>query len=59
MKVQFNIQIENSDLRLIQKVAKERGEGTADFARRALKKELAGLGYLTKSEQKALGVESK
>ncbi|MEM4379767.1 MAG: ribbon-helix-helix protein, CopG family [Thermoplasmatales archaeon] len=56
MKVQFNIKIEKRDLTLLQKVASERGEGSSDFVRRAIRKELARLGFLNKEQMKALGV---
>jgi len=56
-EVQFNIKIERKDLKLIKKVSSKRGEGSADFTRRAIKKELARLGFLTKEDVKALGVE--
>ena len=56
MKVQFNIKIEKKDMRLINKISSKRGEGSADFARMAIRKELARLGFLTKGEAKALEV---
>ena len=57
MITQFNIKIEKRDLDLIHKISKKRGENAADFARRSIKKEIASLGFLTKEEVKALGVE--
>lgn len=58
-EVQFNIKIEKKDLDLIKKVSLKRGEGSADFARLALKKELARLGFLSKYDVKALGLDTK
>ena len=58
-EVQFNIKIKKKDLDLIKKVSLKRGEGYSDFARLALKKELARLGFLTKSECKALEIDVK
>lgn len=52
----MNIKIEERDLRLIKKVSLARGEGTADFVRLSLRKELARLGFLKIEEAKALGV---
>ena len=56
MKIQFNIKIEESDLALIQKIAKNRGQGVSDFTRIAIRKELARLGFLKKEDAKALEV---
>jgi len=58
MFVQFNIKIEERDLDLIHRISKKRGENSADFARRSIKKEIARLGFLTKEEVKALGIKS-
>ena len=57
MMIQMNIKIEERDLRLIKKVSLARGEGTADFVRLSLRKELARLGFLKIEEAKALGVK--
>lgn len=57
MMIQMNIKIEERDLRLIKKVSLARGEGTADFVRLSLRKELARLGFLKTEEVKALGVK--
>lgn len=56
MKVQLNIKIEEHDLKLAQTVAEKRGEGLADFVRRSIRAELSRLGFLSKSDAKALGV---
>lgn len=52
----MNIKINKLDLTLVHKIAKKRGEGTADFVRMSIRKELARLGFLTNEEMKALGV---
>ena len=44
---------------LVNKVSKERGECLSTFVRRAVKKELARMSYLSKSEKKALEIEKK
>jgi len=54
LKVLFNIKIEESDLKLLQNVAKKRGQDASVFARFAIRKELARLGFLKKDEAKAL-----
>jgi len=41
---------------LIEKVSRERGEDLSDFLRRAVKKELASLNFLSEETKKALGV---
>ncbi len=56
MKVQFNIKIEQKDLKLVRKISEKRGEGVADFVRYAIRMELARLGFLDTDEMKALGV---
>jgi uncharacterized protein (DUF1778 family) len=56
--IQMNLRIEKKDLELLTKICKARGEGVSDFVRRAIRKELAKLGYLTKEEMKALEVNS-
>jgi len=56
-KMQMNIKLENTDLQLIQEIAKIRGEGLSDFVRMCLRKEMARLGFLNQKEMKALGVK--
>jgi uncharacterized protein (DUF1778 family) len=46
--------MDEKEVQLIKKVAKARGEDLSDFVRRAVKKELARLSYLTDEEKKAL-----
>lgn len=54
MKIQFNLKIEERDLKLIQKITNSRGDNVSDFMRIAIRKELARLGFLKKEEAKAL-----
>mgnify|MGYP000193832053 CR=1 FL=1 len=57
--IQCNIKISKKDLDLIKKISLRRGEGYSDFIRMAVRKELAILGFLSKEESKALGVDIK
>ena len=41
---------------LLRKVSDARGEDMSDFVRRAIKRELARLGFLPEEEKKALGL---
>lgn len=53
-KISFRIDDELEEL--IRKIARARGEDLSDFVRRAVKTELARLGYLSEEEKKALGI---
>ncbi len=55
MKV-FILRLEPELHDLLEKVARARGQDMADFARFAIKVELARLSYLSPDEKKALGV---
>lgn len=57
--IQCNIKISKKDLDLIKKISSRRGEGYSDFIRVSVRKELAVLGFLSKEETKALGVDIK
>ena len=46
-----------SDVELIKKISKARGEDLSDFVRRAILKELASLGFLSTDQKKALGIK--
>ncbi|MEM4481076.1 MAG: ribbon-helix-helix protein, CopG family [Candidatus Bathyarchaeia archaeon] len=46
--------MDENEVQLIKKVAKARGEDLSDFVRRAVKRELARLSYLSDEEKKAL-----
>jgi hypothetical protein len=48
--------MEPADRLLLQKVCKARGEDLSDFARRAIKKELASLSFYNQETKKALGI---
>jgi uncharacterized protein (DUF1778 family) len=50
------VRIEPSLKKLVDQVAKARGERISNFVRRAIKSELARLSYLTADEKKALGI---
>jgi len=52
----IGVRISPEDKELLVKVSKARGEDISDFVRRAFKKELALLGYLSDADKKALGV---
>jgi len=47
------------DVELIKRVCKARGEDLSDFVRRAVRKELARLSFLSPEEKKALGITTK
>ncbi|MCD6477190.1 MAG: hypothetical protein J7K26_03485 [Candidatus Aenigmarchaeota archaeon] len=47
------------DIELLQKVCKSRGEDMSDFVRRATRKALAELSYLSDEDKKALGVKNE
>jgi hypothetical protein len=48
------VRMEGEKILLIKKIARARGETLSDFVRRALRRELARLGYLSDEEKKAL-----
>jgi uncharacterized protein (DUF1778 family) len=52
----IGFRIDPNDRHLLQKVCKARGEDMSDFARRAIKKELASLSYCNQETKKALGI---
>jgi len=53
--ISFKIRAE--DWEKVKKVAEARGETGSDFIRRAVRKELADLQFLSDEEKKALGVK--
>jgi len=55
----IGVRIEQKDRKLIDKICKARGEQLSDFIRRAIKKELASLNFLSDETKKALGVLNK
>jgi len=52
----IGIRFSKNDIKLLNSVCKDRGESMSSFIRRATKKELARMSYLTKAEKKALGM---
>ncbi len=48
--------VDVEELELVKKIASQRGEDVSDFVRRAVRRELATLGYLSQEETKALGL---
>lgn len=46
----------SKDIDLVEQISKSRGENRSDFIRRAIRRELARLSYLSEEEKKALGV---
>lgn len=55
-KIQYNVKIEEKDLKLIKKISHDRGDDVSDFIRLSIKKELARLGFLNQQEMKSLGI---
>jgi len=55
-ETRLNIWIDKELKELAYRVARSRGETLSSMIRRALKKELAELGYLSREEKKALGL---
>ena len=56
-RVQVSVRVEEGLYKLLKNVCQARGEDMADFIRRAVRKELARLRYLSKEEMKALEVD--
>jgi uncharacterized protein (DUF1778 family) len=52
----IGVRVTAEDKELLEKVSKARGEDISDFVRRAFRKELASLSYLSDADKKALGV---
>ena len=50
------VRIDEKTVRNLKSICKDRGEDVSDFVRRAIKKDLANLGYLSRRERKALGM---
>lgn len=50
--------MDEEEIHLIRSVVKARGEDISDFVRRAVKRELARLSYLSQEEKKALEIQS-
>jgi hypothetical protein len=58
MESHIIVRVDESLRELVFEVAKARGERPSDFARRAIKTELARLNYLSSRERKALGLKT-
>jgi uncharacterized protein (DUF1778 family) len=54
----IGFRVPRRDKQLLVKVCESRGEDLSDFARRAIRAELAKLSYLGDAEKKALGVKN-
>jgi len=52
----IGVRVTSEDKELLERVSKARGEDVSDFVRRAFRKELASLSYLSIEDKKALGV---
>jgi uncharacterized protein (DUF1778 family) len=50
------LRVSSQDRELIEKIVKARGEDLSSFVRRAIRKELASLGFLPIEQKQALGV---
>jgi uncharacterized protein (DUF1778 family) len=55
----IGFRIDPADRQLLQRVCKARGEDMSDFARRAIKRELASLSYYNQETKKALGISTR
>ena len=56
---QIGVRLNSRDVVLLKRISKHRGEDLSDFVRRAIRSELARLGYLKPHEKKALGIQPK
>jgi hypothetical protein len=52
----LTVRFTKRDLELLLKVSRLRGEDPSNFIRRAMRIELARLGFLTEEEEQALGI---
>ncbi len=52
---QINVRIPKRDKKLVETVSRARGEYVSIFVRRAVRRELAALGFFTADERRALG----
>ena len=53
----IGVRMKAKDKALLGRVCEARREDVSDFVRRAVRRELAALGYLSEGEMKALGVK--
>ena len=54
---QLNVRITKEEKNLVEKVSQARGEYISIFVRRAVRRELATLGFYTVDERRALGLD--
>jgi len=52
----ISVRVTADDKELLERVSRARGEDVSGFVRRAFRKELASLNYLSDADKKALGV---
>ena len=55
----LSIRLTKRDLALLVKVSRARGEDPSSFIRRAMRMELARLGFLSEEEMQALGIKNE
>ena len=55
----FSLRLTKRDLALLVKVSRARGEDPSSFIRRAMRMELARLGFLSGEEMQALGITNE
>jgi len=55
----LSIRLTKRDLALLVKVSRARGEDPSSFVRRAMRMELAKLGFLSEEEMQALGIKNE
>jgi len=55
----LSIRVTKRDLALLVKVSRARGEDPSSFIRRAMRMELARLGFLSEEEMQALGITNE
>lgn len=51
----LSFQVDDRTAKLLRSVCQDRGEGLSSFLRRAVRRELASLSFLTAREKKSLG----
>jgi len=57
MMTHIDVRIPDGDKELVEKVCRARGEGVSSFVRRAVRRELGRLNFLTDEEKKALSIK--
>ncbi|RLI11508.1 hypothetical protein DRO35_04905 [Candidatus Bathyarchaeota archaeon] len=57
MSKHVGVRMRPEDVKLLRNICRARGEDLSDFVRRAVRKELARLSFLTIEEKKALGID--